>query len=201
MLHEDPRFADAVASTVAGIEARTSAEVIVVAARQSGAYNDVPWRVALGANFAVLALLVWLPVDFNPDWFLFDCGIGAALAAWLGGRVPLVQRAVAGGARMREQVREAAEAAFAHENVHGTRARTGVLVYLSGLEREVLVLPDHGLLGRVPHARLHGVRIGAGSLDEFLDGLRALGEVLAEHVPAVPTDNPNESPDAPRVRD
>ena len=200
MVHLDPRFMEAVSAAVADIERRTDAEVIVVAAPRSGAYNDVHWRVALGATFLVLSLLVWLPIDFDPNWFLADCAIAAALAALAVERMPRLVRAIAGTTRMAAQVREAAEAAFTAENVHATRARTGVLVYVSSLERQVRVLPDHGLLGRIPPSRLADLSISADSLDAFLGGLHALGDVLAEHVPAIEGDNPNEAPDAPRLR-
>lgn len=200
MVQSDPRFAEAVAAAVADIERRSDAEVIVVASPRSGAYNDIPWRVALGATYFTLALLVWLPTPFNPDWFLADCGVAALLAAFVADRIPAFTRAVAGTTRMTAQVREAAEAAFAAENVHGTRGRTGVLVYISGFERQVRVVADHGVLGRIPPARLAALSIQADSLDHFLAGLSAVGDVLAEALPARDGDNPNEAPDAPRVR-
>ena len=200
MVHEDPRFAEAVSAVVADIERRSDAEVIVVAAAKSGAYNDVHWRVAMGATFLVLSLLVWLPIPFDPNWFLVDCGLAAALAALVVDHTPRVIRAIAGTTRMTAQVREAAEAAFAGENVHATRGRTGILVYVSALEQQVKVLPDHGLLGRVPPSRLASLTLRGDSLAALLSGLEELGELLAEFVPALEGDNPNEAPDDPRVR-
>ena len=201
MVQADARFAEAVTLAVAEIERRSEAEVIVVAAPRSGAYNDIPWRVALGATFFMLALLVWLPTPFDPNWFLADCGAAAALAALAADRVPIFLRAVAGTARMSRQVKEAAEAAFTAENVHATRRRTGVLIYLSALEQQVRVLPDHGVLGHLAPSRLAALSIRASSLEAFLADLAALGEVLAEALPAEESDNPNEAPDAPRVRE
>ena len=160
----------------------------------------MPWRVALGATFVVLALLVWLPIDFDPNWFLVDCGLGAGLSAFAASRIPVVVRALAGTRRMTSQVNAAAEAAFTSENVHATRGRTGVLVYVSALEGQVRVLPDHGLLGRIPPSRFAALALRADSLDTLLVGLRSLGELLAEHLPSVEGDNPNETPDTPRVR-
>ena len=101
----------------------------------------------------------------------------------------------------------AAHAAFHEEAVHGTRGRTGVLVYVSALEDAVVVLPDGGVEAHVPGAELAAIRWGEGadraapgSLEAFLAGLEALGAVLAAHVPPLEGDNPDEIPNAPRVR-
>ncbi|RME25398.1 MAG: hypothetical protein D6798_09055, partial [Deltaproteobacteria bacterium] len=96
--------------------------------------------------------------------------------------------------------------AFHQELVHATRNRTGLLIYVSALEKQVLVLPDVGLDARVPRAEWNGLAWGPASdphhphdLDHFLAGLRAVGEILARHVPAL-DDNPDEIANAPRIR-
>ena len=96
--------------------------------------------------------------------------------------------------------------AFVEERVSATRERTGVLLYVSLLEREVAILPDLGLDGRVPRAEWNEVLhrlAGAGSLkdleERFFEGLEQLEQRLPLHAPAV-GENPDEIPNAPRIR-
>jgi uncharacterized membrane protein len=66
-----------------------------------------------------------------------------------------------------------------------TPRRTGLLVYVSGWEGKVELIPDVGLEARIPRA-LWGKaaqNFAHDDLDHFLAGLAAVGELLAEHVP------------------
>ena len=200
MLHLDPRFSPAVTESVGAIERRSDAEIVVVVVGRSGAYRDLAWAAALGCSLVALGLLAWAPWEFAGVLFPVYATIAAAIAGFTVARSAPLTRLLAGKRRMQAQVREAAEAAFVQETVHGTRRRTGVLVYVSSLEARVEVLPDQGILGRVPGAALADLDLRAGSLDELVGGLRRLGDLLATHVPPVEGDNPNEVDDAPRVR-
>lgn len=200
VLHLEPRFTAAITEAVALIERRTDAEVVVVAVSRSGRYTDVSLRAALAGGLAALAVLSWSPVEFSGVLFPIYAAVAAGASGYAVSRIGGLTRRIAGTRRMRAQVREAAEAAFTQESVHGTRRRTGVLVYVSALEGRVEVLPDHGLLGRIPGARFAELDVRCGSVDELLAGLVKLGDLLAEHVPYLNDDNPNEVGDAPRVR-
>ncbi len=196
VIHTDARFSSAVAAAVGEVEAGTDAELVVVAAPQSGSYADLA---ALGGGLAglgTLAFLCWSPIAFDAMMFPVECGlVGAFVGAVL--RRPAVR--FAGEARRRRQVREAAFAAFAEENVHATANRTGVLVYVSAAEGRVELVPDQGLLGRIPGAEWNALQLRAGSVDELVEGLRRLGALLHTKIPST-GDNPDEIPDAPRVR-
>jgi putative membrane protein len=197
-MHTDPRFAAAVEAAVDRIEARTSAEVVVVAAPASGAYEDVAVACAGAVGLAVLAFLCWSPWPFDARWFPFDVAM-STLTAWLLARRARARvRLVSAGRRARE-VDEAARSAFVEEQVHGTADRTGLLVYVSVAEGRVALLPDQGLLGRVPGHVWNGIDVRAGSVEELVTGLDRIGAVLAEHLPAS-AHNPNEIPNRPRVR-
>lgn len=200
MLHLEPRFTVAITEAVAAIERRTDAEIVVVAVSRSGRYTDVSLAAALVGGFTALAFLAWAPVEFSGVLFPIHVALAAGASGYAAMRFGGLTRRLAGASRMRIQVREAAEATFTQESVHGTRRRTGVLVYLSALEGRVEVLPDHGLLGRIPGARFAELEISGVSTAEFLVGLERLGDLLAAHVPHVEDDNPNEVADAPRVR-
>jgi putative membrane protein len=206
MLHTDEAFVDAVSAAVAEIEQTTDAELVVVAAGRSGSYGA--FAALVGALVAWLALLFLLfsPFHFSGVWMPLELPLVGGVAAWAAHRSPGLLRLLVPKARQHAEVDRAAAAAFHEEAVHGTRNRTGVLIYVSALEDRVVVLPDGGIDARVPRGEWNALRWGdkgdplaPGDLAHFLAGLRAAGVVLARHVPAL-GDNPNEIPDAPRVR-
>lgn len=193
---------DGLAATVAEVEARTQAELVVVVARRSDGYEDVPLRVAIVAGLVMLVAVIFVPWTF-PEWSVLLLVAGAGIAAgWVAERRDDVARALTTVARREEEVLLSAAAAFQQEAVAGTRARTGVLVYVSRLERMVAVVPDVGVTPHLPPGELCtllGGRVAKVSDGEVAPLLRRLGVVLAERLPAS-GDNPNELPDAPRER-
>ena len=104
--------------------------------------------------------------------------------------------------RMRQKVILRAERAFAQHVVAQTRDRTGVLIMLSMLEKQIYVLPDRSLAELVTAERWkHVVQAAIERLhhNDIAEGLsqaiQACGSVLAEVCPGRPDDNPNELPD------
>lgn len=199
MIHTDARFSAAIEAVVGEIEARTDAELVVVASPRSGSYRDLAWLGGGLASAAVLGFLCWSPVVFDARWFPVDVLSVLLIVGWALDRWPALVVAAAGRARRDMQVRDAANAAFTEENVHATAGRTGVLVYVSAAEAQVVILPDAGLQARIPGAAWNALRLDAGSVEGLCEGLRRLGELLATHVP--PTgDNEDQIANAPRVR-
>jgi len=205
MIRTDRAFATVVEHAVREAEARTAAELIVVVAARSGSYLDV--ALAIGAAFTMLVLLVALfaPAAFHPVAVAVELPLAFSLAAWLAHRWPRLLGALAPSGRMRRQVARAAAEQFLAEAVHGTRERTGLLVYLSLLEERVTLVPDLGLAGRIPDAVWRDVRWSVTgdpsrprTQADVLRGIREIGAILRERVPGDGTDV-NESPDAPRI--
>jgi putative membrane protein len=206
MLHTDARFGEAVERAVHQAEAKTDSEIIVVAASRSGSYRDLALAVGAVAALFALVFLLFSPVEFSPIHIPFDLVLVLVLVTWLADRSPHFLRLIASRARKDRQVQEAAAAAFHQEAVHGTRGRTGVLVYVSAFEDRVEVIPDAGVAARVPQGELNKVRWGPnpdgrtpGDLAQFVEGLQQLGAVLGTRIPAQ-AHNPDEVANAPRIR-
>jgi putative membrane protein len=204
MLHTDARFGEAIERAVTEAEAKTDAEIIVVAASRSGSYRDLALMVGALVSILALAFLLFSPRAYSPYFIPLDLAIVMTLATWTADRSPAFLRLVASRARQDRQVKEAAAAAFHTEAVHGTRGRTGVLVYVSAFEDRVEVIPDAGIAARVPQGEINTVRWSGdgrspGTLEQFVAGLQALGAVLAARIPAL-HDNPDEVANAPRIR-
>ncbi len=120
----------------------------------------------------------------------------AAAALWWPLRIRLVPKSI-----KHARVRRSALAQFLAQNIHTTKGRTGVLIYVSLAERIAEVVADQGIYQKV------GPRcwdeIVAGLVEElergraragFVAAIRASGELLAAHFPPRRA-NPNELPD------
>jgi putative membrane protein len=205
MIKTDREFSEAVERAVGEAERGTAAELIVVVASRSGSYLDA--ALAAGGLVALVTLLVALfaPISLRPSAVAIEVPLAFALATWIAHRSPAILRALAPRRRMQRQVERAAAEHFLAEAVHGTRGRTGLLVYLSLLEERVAIVPDLGLQGRVPLALLHDVAWSERGdprqprrTEDVLRGLAGLGALLHERLPS-DGDDTNESPDAPRI--
>lgn len=199
-MYTDEKFAELVESAVSRVEKNTDAEVVVVATPRSGHYRDVGLLVGIGTAALLLLAAVFAPFEVDPRWVGFDLLLGLMIGTWIGGRLPAVIRLLTSRARRRAQVESGAAAAFHEDQVHGTRGRTGVLIYLSALEEIVVVIPDHGLASKIPQAEWNAIAWDARTLPGFVAGLEVAGAILARHVPALEGDNPDELPNAPRIR-
>lgn len=190
-------FADAVRR----IEATTAAEVVMAVRARSARWREA--EIAAGAVVAALGLLAYayLPITFNDD--LTPAAIIASFfgAALLVRALDPLKRALVSAKRRREAVEQAARALFVERGIATTRARVGVLVYVSELEQIAAVVADVGIDRRGMGARWDAavarldlsVRRGPAAFDEALGGLGAL--LAAHHVRRA--DDVNELPDAP----
>ncbi|MEN0061868.1 MAG: hypothetical protein AAGA48_06925 [Myxococcota bacterium] len=200
MLHADDRFRAAVATKVAELERKTDAEVVVVAATQSGNYRDLAQVGGAVAALITFVVLLALPVTIHPVLAIVDLAFVFIVASW-GLTGHRASTWLASADRKLNQVRQAAAAEFHLEAVHATPLRTGLLVYVSAWEGEIELIPDVGLEARIPRGKW-GDALGhcsSSDLTAFLSGLDAIGELLAEHVPHTGA-RKLDLDDAPRIR-
>lgn len=201
MIHTDARFSSEVEEAVESLEARTDAEIVVIAAERSGSYRDLATSAAALASLVLLVAMLYVPYVVPPWTVPVELAVCFLLCTWLcNGRWFL--RLVTPRRRLAAQVLASARAEFVAESVHGTPQRTGVLVYVSALEGRIEVIADVGLQGRIPP----GEWIAAtrafqyDDLPHFLEGLRSLGALLARHVPPIDSPDKVALSDAPRIR-
>jgi putative membrane protein len=191
---------------IARVEEGTSAEVVVVVEPRSGSYWDVDLAAGAGVALAALTALMYSPWVHTELVTLVDVVVFFALGAWLSSAVPAIRRALTRSARRSLQVRDASAASFYLEKVWTTTGRTGILVYLSLLERELVVLADRGVTSAVPEgawndclATLRSVPAAADPPQALLAALEETGRALAAALPPG-ADNPDELPNLPRAR-
>jgi putative membrane protein len=165
-------------AAIAELETRSAAEVVVAVVPHSGR----PWLGRAVASFALalMAGVCFIELSpYDPLWSPFvELGVALVAFAVLGLR-PLERRLVAPAVAKRE-VEEEAFALFARRGLYRTRARTGVLILLSELERRAVILGDEAI-----HARL-GNEGWQAHIDRIVEAIhrgeaaRGVVEVLAE---------------------
>jgi putative membrane protein len=134
-------FTDAVRD----VEAVTSAELVVAVRARSGSYLHADLTAAILAGLGVLAVLLFSRWEFGLVWFVLDPLLAGLLVGWVSSRSPGLRRGLTGPADRRRQAETAARALFVEKRVHGTAGRTGMLLYISILEREAVLVCDVGL--------------------------------------------------------
>jgi putative membrane protein len=143
-------FLDAAARTafaqaIAAIEAASGAEVVVAVRRRSATYLHANVVVGGLVAFAGLAAVLFSDHVFALTSVLVDPFVLGGLAGWVVELLPALKRLLAPAAMRHRAILRAARATFVERGVHYTRDRSGILVYVSWLEREIVLVADNGL--------------------------------------------------------
>ena len=195
-----------ITQSVQDAEEHTSAEIVVVVQPRSGSYRDIDLYFATAISFIVMCYVVFNPwtvhdAHFLPLQFLIVLGLSCLFSCC----TTVVRRCLTSDVRQANQVRKAAAVWFMREGVSETKSRTGLLVYISQLERRVEVMADTGVIDSVdadqwselinelqPHGRANDLAKGAA------DCVERIGKTLSGCLP-IGADDVNELPDRPRV--
>jgi putative membrane protein len=188
----------AIAEAITRAERHTSGEIVVVAAIASDGYRS------FGVLWAALsALAVPLPLVFATKWpvqYIYLLQVAAFLLClvlfqWDKIRLTLVPRAVKRACAHQRAVEQ-----FLGQNMHTTKGRTGVLIYVSFAERYAEVIADEGIYRKMPPSTWEDVvgeltnHLARGSATEgFIRAIERSGKILAKHFPPGKVDH-NELP-------
>lgn len=187
--------ADRLRIEAALVEARkgTSAEIAVVVVRASDAYPGAGWR---------LGLLLALVASFGLASFQPEPGFAALLSLQAVGvisghalaRLDEVRRRLVTQRLAEASVERRARRAFAETGLRRDPKRAGLLVFVSLLERRVVLLADEGVEDRLPGGEtwqeliepiVAGMR-DARAADGLVEAVRGAGSLLARYVPGAP---------------
>lgn len=140
---------DALLEAVRAVEVRSCAELVVVVRARSAGYRQADLVLGALAAYATLGFMLFSPWPFGLAWIFVDPAVVGLLAALATAHVAPLRRVLTPAAQRRAAVRAAACGVFFEKGVGHTRGRTGILVYLSQLERMAEVLADRGVLAAV----------------------------------------------------
>jgi putative membrane protein len=120
------------------------------------------------------------------------CAVGAVAVR----HSVFLKRLLASSTAMAEEVREAAITSFFKHQLYCTRDQSGLLIFISLLERKVWVLADRGISSRVDESSWQQ------AVDLIVNGIRQkrpapaiaaavghVGDLLAQHFPRRPDDS------------
>jgi len=202
---------DSLRDAVRRAEEGTPGEIVVFVAPRSDAYEEVYWR---GAGLgAIIGVVVWTTVSvlpkgwgltwvWNPAFGLFLVFAAVALGAVAAKLNGSLFRRLAGKTLIQQSVRRKAHTVFLSEGVQETAARTGILLFLSELERRIEILADKGINAVVAESKWQQIvdlvtdRLGDGDVSGALvSGIAACGEVLRDSGIVADTGDQNELTD------
>lgn len=206
-----------VAEAVEAAEKKTGGEIAtaIIAESEDYGFRELVFAVILGfAAYAVAvafspALETLLTTMFwsYSGWYLHTLlgliGLVVGVVAYFAAQIPAVDRLIVSKAAMKEAVARRARRHFMEAGVYDTVDRTGILVFVSVLERRVELIADRGINEKVKPDTWNSIvadltkGIAAGrTADALVEAVEACGKVLAGNVERR-TDDTNELSDGP----
>ena len=184
-------------SAVKEAEDKISGEIVPVIVERSGSYAIAHYKASLVGGALFFALMIILDRYIIQDashtlyydpLFIFAVVIaGALLGALLAASSPPVKRWLVSRPYLDECCRQSAENAFLEEEIFNTRHRTGIMIFISFFEHEVIVMADRGISKVVEQQEWDNIvadlvrNIRAGNLVAGLEGgIKRCGEILLE---------------------
>ena len=206
---------DRIKAAVKQAEEKISGEIVPVFVERSDAYviaNYIGALIMAALVFIVIVILDrYAPTElavYDPIFIFVFVSAGGLLGGFLASVFSPFKRLLLGQALLDAATRRRAENAFLEEEVFNTRHRTGIMIFISFFEREVIVMADRGISKVVDQKEwdtlvrniINNVR-----KDKVADGIVAAilrcGEILLEKGFLITPDDINELRDDLRMED
>ena len=195
-------------------ESKISGEIVPVFVEKSGTYTLATYRAALFGAMAVFMLIVifdrYVPsvaiYDRDPLLTFVFVALGGLLGALMAHFINPVKRLMVSPYLLDQATKQRAENAFLEEEVFNTRQRTGIMIFVSFFEHEVIVMADKGISKVVDQkvwdnlvrGIIESVRNGK-VIDGMEVAIKKCGEILLEKGFVVDPDDVNELGDDLRI--
>ena len=193
-------------------ESKISGEIVPVFVEKSGFYTIANYRAALiGAAVVFLLIIIfdrYVPslAVYDPMYIFTFVMIGGFIGALKAQYINPVKRLMLSRAHMDQATRQRAETAFLEEEVFNTRQRTGILIFISFFEHEVIVMADKGISKVVDQkewdtlVRIIIEHTKKGKItDGIVSAIGRCGEILLEKGFVITPDDINELGDELRL--
>ena len=203
-------------NAVAEAEAKTTGEIAVAVAPESAGYCF--WALLAADCFSALVRVCMLPFSDKilalyrrlywqnePSWilplfFIISC-LAAVVIAFYIANIPVVDRLIIPPSVRRTCVTNRAFRYFTESGVYDTAEHSGILIFVSYMERQVRIVADSGISKHISQDMWNliadelaeNLRKGQAA-EAFTTAIEKCGELLAEYFPPH-EENPNELPD------
>lgn len=195
------KFSDAdlqrIKSAVKYAEGNISGEIVPVIVERSGSYTTATYKgsIILGliGFVAMIVLDRYVLADasntlyYDPVFIFFVVVVSGVLGALMPNVSDKIKRMLIGQRLLDEKTRQRAENVFLEEEIFNTRHRTGIMIFISLFEHEVIVMADRGISKVVDQKEWDKIvsdliaHIREGRMVEGIEaGIRRCGEILLE---------------------
>lgn len=203
-------------AAVKDAEQKISGEIVPVIVERSGIYTIANYKASVIAATFFFILMIFLDryviedatntLYYDPLFIFMVVVIGGMLGAFVPNVSNPVKRWLASRKYMDECCRQSAENAFLEEEIFNTRHRTGIMIFISFFEHEVIVMADRGISKVVEQREWDKIvseliaHIRAGKIvDGIESGVKRCGEILLEKGFQKTADDINELRDDLRI--
>lgn len=175
---------------VQAAEASTGGEIAVVLVDESDRYREGALAGALSFS-AFTALVLAIAFHHVTIWFYIPVTVVLLFPfLYLVQKFPHIKLAFLHNRRVEEAVKKRAVYAFYQKGVHKTEEQTGILIFISLLERKVWILGDKGIHGKIRTDFWRSLtrELAAGikedrTFDALCGVIARCGEELTRHFP------------------
>lgn len=203
-----------ITEAVAALEKESSGELVLYYAKNSDAYPGAAWKLTgmMGIAFTCIAIAMsylWLLPSFFTPIVIALTILLVLIATYLIARfLPLLRVAVTSDSIVEHRVLTKARDMFLQEQVFDTVDRTGILIYISALERKVVVLGDSGINQKITQADWEDVvKLIVNGIKQkqmtngIIEAVNACKNLLLENGFTIKPGDTNELPDAIRIEE
>ena len=210
------KFSDAdlerIKASVRHAESQISGEIVPVVVGQSGYYSIANYKSGLIISSLTFLLIIifdrYLPAlaIYNPLLIFLTVMAAGIVGALLPIFILPWRRLLVAQAHLDHATRQRAENAFLQEEVFNTRHRTGIMIFISFFEHEVIIMADRGI-SKVVDQKVwdklvddltNDIRIGK-VVEGLEKSMQKCGEILLENGCNKTTDDVNELRDDLRI--
>ncbi|MBT1705999.1 TPM domain-containing protein [Chryseosolibacter indicus] len=197
-------------------EEKISGEIVPVIVEQSGPYRTANYKACI--SFSVFAFIVIVILDryiitdathtlYYDPMFIMMVVVSAGLVGWFLPNLSYsVKRLFLSRQHMDERASQRAENIFLEEEVFNTKHRTGIMLFISFFEHEVIVMADKGISKVVEQKEWDQIvnllveNIHKGQIVSGIEeGIKRCGEILLEKGFIKESDDTNELRDDLRL--
>jgi putative membrane protein len=207
-----PEDLERIKKAVREAESKISGEIVPVFVEKSGFYSIATYRAALIGAAAVFLLIIifdrYVPslAVYDPMLIFSFVMAGGFIGAVKAHFINPVKRLMLRQTHLDLATRKRAETAFLEEEVFNTRQRTGILIFISFFEHEVIVMADKGISKVVDQKERDAVvrniieQIKKGKIaDGIVSAIGRCGDILLEKGFVISHDDVNELGDELRL--
>jgi putative membrane protein len=197
-------------------EEKISGEIVPVIVERSGEYTIANYKGSLiGASLAFVLMIILdryildeavNTLFYDPVFIFLMVVLGGVLGFMLSNFSDPVKRLLVDRRYQDIATRQCAENAFLEEEVFNTRQRTGIMIFISFFEHEVIVMADRGINQVVEQKQWDQIvqdmikSIRNGNVVEALEtGIKKCGDILLEKGFRKTADDINELRDDLRI--